>query len=438
MRPYAIALAVVLPVVLEADPHRYVLHRVPENLAIASLAFSPQDQLYLASPAGVYRYDGVRFHRLPIDLPGLRHIAFTSDGVLWVASDAGLHAFHEGRWQLAQWDGVQQLLPAGDRLYGVATGIFEFRMTGGQALRKRLDLLPGQALRPGSRGAAGLDSQSRLWHLNVEGTAIFRDQELMRRLDRVWDGVVPGADGRYWLTSGQRATLWEGAQMVRSLSRRPVAVLRESGPVLSGRSSAWFLGDEEIVGDSRTFRAPPAHVAHPITAAAEDRHGHLWVARHGLGLVEWIPDAEWERWPATYFEGEPVTLVARSRKGEMVAATHSHLRRLEPGRWRVFDREANHYHGLLALENGEWLATTANHGVVRIDAGGGAIPLPLPPVNRFLRANSREIMRDSQGQVWIANKENLLSVRDGRVEVESLPDSGQESDYPNDLEVAAD
>lgn len=419
---------------LHADPHRFRVHPLP-SISIAALAPHPDGTLFLlTSQRSLFRYDGYRLNPYPLDPPvppGDRlQIAVSRDGVLWVASDHGLAAFRHGR-RIAHWPNSSSTMGLSASLDSVAVwslGLY-IHSTTSQQERKVQD--------PKVRAAA-FDRQGRLWFADHK-SAVFRQDfphppRFLFQAPFEVESIAPESDSSCWLNPDRNQSVrWNGYSF-----DPPRPVNRRSGPrLLAGPSRTWFLGDTEFQASDTSIVVPPEHRRLPLTAVAEDFSGHLWTAYQGLGLVQWTIDPQWRRWTSIeHFDGEMVTLVAESPQGDLIAATRSHLRRLDDNRWPTVTSESRLFHGLAFPSPNRWLASTRQSGVVFLTPQGQmSSPLALPP--SFIADQARLLLHHA-GQTWVVHKQGLLRLEGNQLLVEPIPEPHPETPAPNDLHLHRD
>jgi hypothetical protein len=161
------------------------------------------------------------------------------------------------------------------------------------------------------------------------------------------------------------------------------------------------------------------------------------VAKLDLGLVEWIPDASWQRWNVSNFVGSSPVQVVRTRDGDIVTATRNNLYRLEFGGWRAIGAESRDYSYILPLDDGGFLASVRKVGLLRLAADGRIVerlpdPTGWPDLYRIL-------VKDSRGRVWAGHKRGLFRI-DGaagslRLTRQPLPGDPLQADQAVDLQV---
>src|SRR5262249_10939018 len=145
------------------------------------------------------------------------------------------------------------------------------------------------------------------------------------------------------------------------------------------------------------------------TAGYEDRRGDLWVAYRGRGLVHWIRDLAWERWPRQSVGGEAAAQILRSGSA-LLAVTHGGLYRFQEGTptWQSAGPKLRLDTGLSLGEKGLLLASR-EHGLIRMDAVGRILG-QLPEVLPRGEDNYRGLVQDSTGGVWAGNKISLVAL----------------------------
>src|SRR5262249_15892228 len=153
----------------------------------------------------------------------------------------------------------------------------------------------------------------------------------------------------------------ENGRAVPQLQRQRSHEKDRPDPLLVGRNNQlWFVG-ETIRGlvSPIEFRDRAEYDRFAPVSAFEDSRGHLWAAVGGRGLIEWIPDAEWQRWFPEDLQNDLADHVVRTPGGQLVLATQRQLYRPDAGggKWQSFSRQEQRFYALLPLENGGYLAS---------------------------------------------------------------------------------
>lgn len=411
---YAAAALLLLAGPAGGAPHRYRLHPNPA-ITVLSIAEGPDGLLWLAAEDGLYRYDGFHFHKIgAFPFGSARFVAFTSDGVLWCGGIEGLARLRDSEFTVVLRDPVNGMTAHQDRVYVNRRQLLEVDARG------TVRPLGHNSLRD-----LNVDARGRLWFVCLDTRrACALDPAHPERLEQVelpgsYEDAVPDGQGRLWASNGERAERIENGRAGQRLERQRGGATRRLGPLRPGRNGQlWFTGETvrglnpavEFVGAADAARFPP-------TAGYEDRRGHFWVAQQGRGLMEWIPDAAWERWdPEDYGGGEAVQVTAGAG-GTVLLATSKHLLEFRGG-WRTLTAEPRHFDAVLPLEVGGYLAAVKGLGIARLAADGQIVERAGDAAEEF-----RELRRDRTGRIWAGSKRSLWKMTAGplRLERQELP-----------------
>src|SRR3954471_24500221 len=151
----AIVAIICLVAPLAGASHRL---RVYPNSAITILAIAegPDRLLWLAAEDGLYRFDGLHYHKIP-DFPfaSARFLAFTSDGSLWAAGHEGLVRY-KNRFEVILRDSVENMAARPDRVFLRTNQLVSIDLS-------------GSVLYPGVKPRADLmlDHSGRLWFVGM-------------------------------------------------------------------------------------------------------------------------------------------------------------------------------------------------------------------------------------------------------------------------------
>lgn len=274
--------------------------------AVTAIAQTTDGYLWLATPSGLHRFDGVRFERLvPVDGPPLRRVvkvwAF-DDGSLWAQHDRGaLTVFVDGTRTTYTAD---EGLPVhnGLELARDAAGVMWLSGRGGLArLVGDRWQAPDSALDPPQPTAFSygllVDRAGALWVAADDHVAVLRPGA--RRFVRV---EAPGGvsrlaeahDGRLWATGSQAAMTGRVRPLVATASDpHPDAPVLECRDLLfDQRGAMWAIHSRDgvarvrldggrMAGGIERFTARDGLTRNEVFAIFRDREGNIWIGTSG-------------------------------------------------------------------------------------------------------------------------------------------------------------
>ncbi|PTL80200.1 sensor histidine kinase [Vitiosangium sp. GDMCC 1.1324] len=377
---------------------------------IKVMAQTPDGWLWLGTPTGLYRFDGVRFSRYqlppsPYSLARIGELVARPNGDLWIGdSVGGLVVLHpDGNFENFTPRGdlsgnsvgaVRTLAFGADGSIWLATTSGLYRHRQGQWKKQAA----AEGLPPGYVNGVLADQYGRIWVSNAN--AVFRLDAAVERFADIdvahTDGtLIQSPDGRIWLTERDR---------MRVLPDPP------SGPRLP---RPVHFNQVESRGYGQF-----------------DRAGNLWASlgRRGVAMVQ-AQSVEAEMRPPSGAAGRldqpwqlsslAINSVMEDREGSIWLATQAGLDRLR--RKRLLSPELPETSGMYSMAAGEngrvWISDQMAGNAWRLSPDGAledSAPVGLVANDRdgaLLLVGRREIERHHQGRV---EKIALPSGRDGK------------------------
>jgi signal transduction histidine kinase/ligand-binding sensor domain-containing protein len=394
---------------------------LPHN-AIQAVVQTRDGYLWLGTPEGLVRFDGVRFtaYAQPhLKTSNVHALLEDHAGRLWIGTyGGGLYLYHRGEFQAVQAGGglaspfVRALFAdRGGRIWvGTHGGGVSFGRDG------RLRAL---------RAADGLSNDIvRVIYEDHAGT--------------IWIGTNAGGLNRW---DGERVAAFAVKPGPLSAYTRDDALSNDNVLALwqDGGGTLWIGTDGGGLWRLRDGRIE-AVAASDITGVRrilEDAAGNLWIGTDGGGLHR----RSAEGWRAfTGSDGLPSDIVlslAQDGERNIWVGTRDGLVRLKPARFGVYSMRDGLANDFVTAVHGSrdgtlWVGTRT--GLGRVD-GRRAVTVPLHP--RLPRDSVLSLLESGDGTLWVGMRNGLFRVRGGRTTryttAEGLP-----SNYVGALSEARD
>lgn len=428
--PLLFATAFIALKAFAASPAGYTLQSfqshdgLPQN-SVTAIVQTRDGYLWLGTPGGLARFDGVRFK--VFDNSFLANIRITAlseaeDGTLWIGHEkGGVSRYKNGQFETLKSAPRHDSVVAidGDRIL-LSSGAL--RDSGGNLFEPDASLEQP----PGSLTLAR-EASGKLWIARAGAVSLLEDNQLKPlEFDRFSAnnfvyGIGPARAGGMWVVSNDRVRRWhenKWAEDRGAILWKPalVTALRElkNGALAVGTiDQGLFLlrGNEAPIRFNRSNGLPQDW----IRALAEDHEGNLWAGAGSGGLVAIRPARAVTLAPPDNWQGRSVLSVAIGGNGAFWIGTEgAGLYRLDNGRWKHFtDAE-----GLL----NPFIWSLSDNGQGRMWAGAWGSGLLLQNGERFERAPGLESINDpmpalffprASGPLWIGTPGGLLRYERG-------------------------
>lgn len=405
---------------------------LPGN-SVFAISQSSDGYLWIATDAGLARFDGIRFSTLTNSAGSeiqARNLAASGDGALWITDDksrllrykkAGVETvFPNSDGQLAQ---VNCMLSNGEEaiLIGAENGLFRYAENGGLERVGSLDGLGKtavKALSDAGNGSLWIGASNGLWHLS--------DAQLqsLPPIGVEVSAVSARGDGSV-LIGGARFGLMQKAAG-NDVPRRVWPVSKLSDFIRLSNGDVWMSGGGGKLQRLSLENGAVLDLNLPIASERcffEDREGSLWVGTDGGGLVQI------RRKPIRLFEikqGETshaILSLTEGAKGEvwLVGETGGIYRwakdRIEPPEIKIGSGEP-YFEAIQARRSGGIWAGSRFDGLY-FWTGGSSLPM-----NKAASiVGITHLFEDAQERLWIASsRDGLLMMQGGRTREIKAPE----------------
>lgn len=328
------------------------------NNTVGGLAQTADGYLWLGTPNGLARFDGVRFENISIT----NIIASPNRGILTMTSGrgGGLHLGMDRGAVVSLNDGQQQVFIADSELSTLtihsltedAQGVVWIGYRGGSVSR----IENGQVTRfvsenglPEGTMICSLvcDPKGQLWFIKNGQLGVWRDGkfETLQRLKSLPARLAVARTGGVWICSGFGLYKFkEGGEVEDRGVFKPRFPGAEPSVLMESRDGAVWIGTT-LSGlfryDGTTFESIPT-THQEILSLFEDAEGNIWVGTGGGGLNQVRPRAITLETGEAGLSFEAVQSLSEDTNGQVWAAMQNGaLARQVEGRWQALPPEAN-------------------------------------------------------------------------------------------------
>ncbi len=360
-------------------------HGLPES-AVRGLLQDRDGYLWVATVAGLARFDGVRFivfddrEHGPLKEIELQAMAQAADGSIWIASfGGGITRLHQGKFTTftkAQGLGgnfATSLVADRDGAIWAGTDEGLSRWKDGQ-------------IRTFTTGDGLPESQSHPLYSDVDGSLLLTKRS---------GGLLRYAGGKF---SPADVPGLQGETTVRALLRD------RSGALWIATHIGLF---QQKDGQTRHYTAADGLATTRVASLAEDSEGNLWIGTDG-GLTRYR-DGVFETHAVADFNGRGVTALTASREGGVFvgSGTVTYVRRRQ---FRHYGQEDGlpHYMATTFFQDSQgtlWIGTIRGLASLRDGKVTSHSPDPIP--GRIVGG----IIEDRAGHLWVGSDTGLYRSR---------------------------
>ena len=409
---------------------------LPEN-TVQSLAQTPDDYLWIGTPIGLARFDGLHFESFsltnvvaPPNL-GVTTLLRARDGALWLGMDRGGVVCLNGKASRAFIQGLPQQIPNGlaeDAHGGLWISYRDgalYRLNQGEVSQ----FTAQQGLPEGSDICAlATDHEGRLWFAKAGQVGQFREGvfQTFHHLDSQPMRLVSAQAGGVWLCSGFRLYKCDHAGGLKDLGAfQPATSGTMATVLLEDREGALWLGtlfSGLYRYDQSGFAAvPTTHKG--ILSLLEDNEGNIWTGTSGGGLDRIRPRSITLQGAESGLPFPSVRSLCEDADGSIWAVTQNRdLVHHASGRWSVIPASGDWPGGAACVtadgQGSIWVGTT--HGL-HCWRGGRFVNRGAPAATEDQKFNTVLVSR--AGAVWLGQEKPsaILRLRAGQLTTFTLP-----------------
>lgn len=431
-RASSLAIAVLLSVAVRAaspTPGSFITSVFGSNAGlpqpIEDVVQTNDGYLWLATQAGVARFDGMRFTLYrAADYPGLPCNAIQAllddgNGSLWVGTDRGLARFSRDKFETIGPTTLSVMALCVDQAGVIWVGTKQglWRVRNGELIPVEAPILKGQSIRE-----LFVDRSGRVWVAPFRAPLTYFDAGEFRLFEhngsplKGVEVIAQAHDGSYWISTVENGVYHLSGTVLRNYgpadglgSNIAAAIyVDHADRVWAVANGVFVLGRDgpdrfgQVLG--RTFEN--------FRAITEDREGNLWFGTHANGLFRVTPTPLRVFSEATGFSGS-VRSVTEDRKGNLwVAITQGPLMSIAP------DGAIKPHAANAGFEEDPFSVYVTSDGSLW---NGGRRRLQLIRDDRIENfpeyPSARAIFEDRQGAIWIAPESGpIVRYRNGQFE----------------------
>jgi signal transduction histidine kinase/ligand-binding sensor domain-containing protein/CheY-like chemotaxis protein len=387
---------------------------------------------------GLFRYDGADFTRFGQDdgLPSdsIEAMAETPDGVLWVATQAGL-ARRDGKAFKAVYFGRRTENPAHFGLASDGQGRIYLSTAAGLLVspspesgsERTFQPIPGQpqgaayGIALGSEGDVWFGCGFKICRVANGGFTVFGPEQGVPA--GRWDALIQDRNGCIWIRSSKYLLEKDRTSSTFTRTSQPIPNLGDFATLSLGRDGELFVPTDDGVwefsnGNWRVIGQAQGLISGSINTVLQDREGSIWIGLWGAGLARWLGRNQWEGWTrAEGLSSEHIWMMTRDRQGDLWVATNNGLNQMHrdartgSSAWRVWGEKdgiaGNKTRAVtLGPDGAVWVGSSPG-GVSRIDPVSGKVrSYSLPPGPSHDRVWNMTF--DRSGTLWVATRGGLF------------------------------
>ncbi|MEI6074997.1 MAG: two-component regulator propeller domain-containing protein [Verrucomicrobiota bacterium] len=409
---------------------------LPEN-TVLSLAQTPDNYLWIGTPMGLARFDGLRFENFSLTNVvvhpnlGVITLLHARDGTFWLGMDRGGVVHLNGKASRAFTQGLPQQIPNG--LVEDAQGGLWITYRNGSVYRinhgEVSQFTAQQGLPEGSDICAlATDREGRLWFAKAGQVGQFREGvfQTLHHLDSQPMRLAGARASGVWLCSGFRLYRCDPADGLKDLGVfQPATSGTMATVLLEDHKGAVWLGtlfSGLYRYDQTGFTTvPTTHKG--ILSLLEDNEGNIWAGTSGGGLDRIRPRSITLQGAESGLPFPSVRSICEDAEGSIWAVTQNRdLVHYANGRWSVMPVSGD-WPGDAACVTADgqgsvWIGST--HGLY-CWRGGRFVNWGAPAATEDKKFNTVLVSR--AGALWLGQEtpSAILRLRDGQLTTFALP-----------------